>query len=114
MKNILAVLSGFLLTACSHMDTSPQGDEALLYKYAYSSCLFWYFKSQGYDIEDIGAINGGLVEKSNVGIDKFQEISLYLKNSSPKLVSKNEINPDLNKCFHLESDAFLREIISNH
>lgn len=111
MKLTLVFLSALLMTACSHINTGEQTNEDTLYKYAYSSCLFWYFKSQGYDTEDIRAISGGIVEKSEVSLDKFQEMSLYLKDSASPVASKNDVNPDLNKCFHLETDTLLKEII---
>lgn len=113
MKLTLVFLSALMTTACSHINTGQQPNEDILYKYAFSSCLFWYFKNQGYDTEDIRAINGGIVQQSEVSLDKFQEISLYLKDSASPVASKHDINSGLNKCFHLETDTLLKEVISS-
>ncbi|MGL6161926.1 hypothetical protein [Microbulbifer sp.] len=101
----------FVLASCAPSPNSGEGDQEVLYQYAQASCLFWHFKEKGYDTDDIRSITGGIVERSNISAEKFQEISLFVKSYSPQLESKNNISVSLNKCFHLKQSEGLQEII---
>lgn len=112
----LAIIFTILLSACSSVSVSPEKQDSrssTLYKYAQSSCIFWYFKSKEYDTEDIRAISAGIVETSNISLDVFTNISLFIKDYSPELSSKNDIDINLNKCFHLKESKRLTTIIMN-
>lgn len=89
--------------------TTPNSD---LMKFAYASCLLPYFQSKGIDTTDIRSISGGFVEKSEHSLDKFQEVALAVRNYNPQLNTKNDIDPNLNRCFFLEESEELREILS--
>ena len=113
MRSVLVLLS-ILLCSCSSILTSSesQNDRSdTLYKYAYSSCIFWYLNNKKYDTKDIRSISAGIVESSNISLNVFTGISLFIKDYSPKLLSKNDIDVELNRCFHLEGSKELREII---
>jgi hypothetical protein len=112
---ILLVLS--LLSACSVIQSSkeiaaPDAKKKLL-EFAQANCLLWYFKNKGYNIDDIQAISAGYVELGGVSIDKFQKIALFVKDYAPDIKSKNNIDVQLNKCFHLEQSDELMELINN-
>jgi len=107
--SILFFLS--LLLSCTPGISSQDERTKTLYKYAYSSCIFWYFKEKGYDAEDIRSVNGGIVETSQVSLDKFQEISLFIKDYTPSIQTKNNIDQHLAKCFYLEDSKDLSNII---
>ena len=81
-------------------------------KFSYANCLFQYFKSEGIDTTDIRNISGGIVEKSSIPLDLFQDISISISNYSPIIKTKNNINIKLYKCFHLEGNADLQKIIN--
>ena len=115
MRNWGIILSLLFLCACSSLSISSEDKNnraAVLYKYAQSNCLFWYFKHKDYDTKDIRAISAGIVEKSNISLDVFTEISLFIRDYSPKLSTKNKIDVNLNKCFFLEDSEELKNIIS--
>ncbi|MFA0790417.1 hypothetical protein ACCI51_07645 [Microbulbifer echini] len=109
----LLFLIFFALVSCAPPPTSSTSEDTqeMLYQYAQANCLFWYFKEKGYDTDEIRSIAGGIVEHSDVSADKFQEISLFIKNYSPNLKSKNNINVSLSKCFNLKKSEGLRNII---
>ena len=93
---------------------SPEGQHdrtSKLYKYAYSNCIFWYLKGKKYDTEDIRSISAGIVENSNISLNEFAEISLFIKDYSPEIPTKNNIDGSLNRCFYLEDSKELKEII---
>lgn len=104
-------LTIIFLGGCVISDNKDPDMHHLLYKYAQSNCLFWYFTEKGYDTKDLRSISGGIVEKSEVSLDRFQEIALFLKDFSSNLESKNNIDPRLSGCFELESNKELKEII---
>ena len=81
-----------------------------LKKFSYANCLMWYFESKGYDTEDVRSISGGIVETSNISLDKFQEIALIVKEYQPEMETKNNIDINLLKCFYLEESAELNKV----
>lgn len=102
----------FALASCVPLSGGDdETDREVLYQYAQANCLFWYFEENGYDTDDIRSIAGGIVERSDISADKFQEISLFVKSYSPQLESKSNISVSLNKCFHLKKSKGLQEII---
>ncbi|MFV8783009.1 hypothetical protein ACNKU7_11345 [Microbulbifer sp. SA54] len=105
----LLLLAFFLLSSCATA-TDKQKE---LYEFAQANCLFWYFDEKGYDTKDIRAITGGMVEKSDLPAEKFQAVSIFIKDYSPALASKNNIDPHLLRCFSLSNSAELRALIAN-
>jgi len=93
-----------LCSGCASNIVSKSGHNKPLKNFAYASCLLGYFESKGYDTSDIRSISGGIVETSDVSLDKFQEMALLVKRFSPDLSTKQDINKKLLKCFYLESD----------
>lgn len=83
-----------------------------LMKFAYANCLFQYFKSEGIDTTDIRNISGGIVEKSSISINLFQDISMAISNFNPDIKTKNKINIKLKKCFYLEKSTDLQSILN--
>lgn len=100
-----------LLASCASTN-NEENTYKELYQYAQANCMYWYFKNNGYKTDDIRAITGGIVEQSDISIEKYQKISVFIRDYSPSLGSKNKIDPDLNKCFHLNESSELRAIIS--
>ena len=113
MRSILILIS-ILLCSCSSILASPESENDRsnkLYKYAYSSCIFWYLKGKKYDTKDIRSISAGIVETSNISLNVFTEISLFIKDYSPEILTKNNIDVNLNRCFYLEDSKELKAII---
>ena len=71
-----------------------------------------YFESKGYDTSDIRSISGGIVETSNISIERFQEMALLVKKYTPQLETKQNINKELLKCFHLDADIEINNKIN--
>jgi hypothetical protein len=91
-------------------EDAQQASEQLL-DFAKANCFFWYFKKQGYDLEDIRSISGGLVEMGSYSADRYQQVSLMVRDYSPALETKQNIDVDLLKCFTLDSDPdFIRSL----
>jgi len=112
MRIFVIICTSLFLVACSSIPVTHQNHRAKnLYKYAHSSCLFLYMNSEGYNTNDIRSISAGIVETSNISINVFSEISIFIKNYKPNLDTKNNINIDLNKCFYLEDSKELQDII---
>lgn len=112
MSKYIYLFPVFMLLASCASTNNEETSHKELYQYAQASCMYWYFKNNGYKTDDIRAITGGIVEKSDSSIEKYQNISVFIRDYSPSLDSKNKIDPDLNKCFHLEESSELRKIIS--
>lgn len=112
IQYIAILLLSFLFAGCSIVGKSSSSeDQRNMYKYAQVNCLFWYFSEKGYDTKDIRSISGGIVETSNISIDQFQEIALFMKSYAPEIKSKNNIDPKLARCFQLERSSELNSII---
>src|SRR5690554_5319492 len=92
----LLIVAVFPLVSCAATTDSNPDRTEILYKYAQSSCIFWYLKDKGYDTSDIRAISGGIVEKSDISLDKFQSISFFVKEYTPTILTKNNIDVRLN------------------
>lgn len=110
-KLLLLFLVIAVVTGCASSDSESNNSNKLLYKFAYANCLMWYFESKKYNTDDIRAISGGIVETSNVSIDKFQEIALFIKDYDPNLEAKQDIDKKLLRCFNLEKSEKLKAII---
>lgn len=87
--------------------------ETNLRQFACANCFYWYFRKKGYDTKDIRAISGGIVELGYYSADKYQKISMLIKNYKPDIKTKNEIDIDLLKCFLLDESAELNELIDS-
>jgi len=107
----LLTLASISLVACA--SSLKVNDTDTLYKYAHANCIFWYFKDKGYNTDDIRSISGGFVETSSISINKFQEISLFIKDYTPQINTKNDVDIKLNRCFLLEGNPELKNIINN-
>jgi hypothetical protein len=110
----LVLLISFLV-GCSTLNKSPDDDidktSGELLEFAKANCFFWYFKKKGYDLEDIRAISGGIVEMGSYSAERYQQVSLMVRDYSPAIETKQNIDVDLLKCFTLDSDAeFLRSL----
>lgn len=110
----LTFLIAFLLSsACSSAHSDQQTPESSnpneLLDFAKANCMYWYFKKMNYDLKDISAITGGIVELGNYSIDTYQNVSLLIKKHKPSLSSKQNIDVDLWKCFRLDSDKVFLE-----
>lgn len=107
VKSLVLLIGVLTLSSCS--TANPQQENKDLFEFAKANCFFWYFKSQGIDTNDIKKITSGIVEMSTYSTNKFQKVAFLVKDYSPKVSSKNNINNELQKCFTLGSD---KEFIS--
>jgi len=114
----LAILVGAILVMGCYA-TMPntktlliETEQQNLKKFAYANCLLWYFQKKGYDETDIRAVSGGYVEKSRLSAEKFQQIALLVKDFTLSFDSKNNIDPDLYKCFSLEESQEISDLIN--
>lgn len=92
----------------------PEGASATkqnLKQFAYANCLFWHFSSKGYSTDDIRAIAGGYVERGVAPPEAYQEIALFIEGYQPEVSTKQDIDPSLNRCFLLDANGRLDEII---
>lgn len=107
---LIILLLGMQLSGCTLNSKMPLKTDDLL-RFAKANCFFWYFQGQGYDIDEIGKITGGIVEMSSYSSEKFSSVAMLVKDYNPSLSSKNHVNVSLSKCFQLDTDqAFLREV----
>lgn len=108
MRVVMLAIACFLISSCT---STKKIDSDNLYRFAEVNCLYWYFEKKGYDTTDIRSISGGFVEKSDSSLQKFQDISMFVKSYAPNLDSKNNIDVDLNRCFQLRKSSKLKVII---
>lgn len=118
VKQYLLILFAIIsLVSCQTLNDTPKNEksefEINLMEFAHANCLFWYFKKMGYDTKDIRAIAGGIVEMGTSSADKYQKIALFVKDYKPGLKTKNNIDVDLLKCFHLDKSDELSQLISS-
>ena len=113
MKHVLLVWLVVILFGCSTqaVKTSAKQSTDELLEFAKANCFFWYFKNNNYDLQDIRAISGGIIEMGSYSADKYQQVSLLVKEYQPLITTKQNIDVDLLKCFQLERDAeFIRSL----
>ena len=108
MKYSLIILFCILSVACTNLnhkvEEGNQNSGGELLKFAEANCFFWYFKKKGYDLQDIRAISGGIVETGSYSSEKYQQVSLLVKGYTPPISTKQGIDIDLFKCFQLGED----------
>jgi len=108
MNNIVIILFSLLIISCS---TAPVSHNDELMRFANSNCIFWYFKSKNLDTNEIKKITSGIVERSHISADKFQQVALFVKKYSPSIKTKSNVDVQLAKCFVLADDiAFTAEL----
>jgi hypothetical protein len=111
------VLLSIATTSCQSTNKKStignDSKKANLKEFAYANCFFWYFNKKGYDTKDIRSISGGIVELGSGSADKYQEISLFVKDYKPDIRTKNDIDIDLLKCFSLNDSAELNQLIDS-
>lgn len=108
VKSPLLIFFSILMLACStstqKIEDGRQYSDSELLRFAEASCFYWYFKKKGYELQDIRAISGGIVELGSHSFEKYQEVSLLVKAYKPPIATKQEIDIDLLKCFRLRGD----------
>jgi hypothetical protein len=96
-----------LLSACipaTQPASSPQPDNEQL-QFAKANCFFQYFQKKGYDLKDIRAISGGIVERGSASTEQYELVAELVKNYKPQLTTKQKIDIELLKCFTLDQDG---------
>ena len=106
------VIGFFLLLTLSFSCSSmPERSKEPLMDFASANCFFWYFKDNNIPTNDISKITGGIVEMSGYSANKFQQVALLVKNYSPQLKTKHEVDIQLATCFLLKDDeSFIKEL----
>jgi len=99
-------------TVIKNVQSNASSEKKNLMDFAYANCMFWYFKSKKYDTKDIRAISGGYVEMGSSSADKYQEIALFIKNYKTSRKTKHDTDPELLKCFHLDENTGLLNLIN--
>ncbi len=100
-----------LISGCTQAGNTISNGENELLKFAKANCFFWYFKKKNYDLKDIRAITGGIVEMGTYSAEKYQSTALLVKEYNPQIRTKQNIDVDLYKCFILEADKqFINKI----
>lgn len=115
MKQLSLVFLILLISSCAYHGRQPSPvastHDAELLKFAKANCFFWYFKKNNYDLKDIRAISGGIVETGTSSANKFQQASFLVKEYNPQIATKHGTDIDLLKCFELENDeGFLKSL----
>ncbi len=101
----------FLSSCVPAAKPPPPALQAELLDFAKATCFYWYFSKKGYDLKDIRGISGGIVELGSNSAEEYERVSLLVRQYSPPLQTKQNIDIDLLKCFTLEHDAaFLRSL----
>jgi len=111
----VAILSGFItlyIVADETSHATKQQEINKLEKFAYANCLYGYFKKHKYDSKDILNIAGSFVETGTSSFEVYQDIADYIDNFQTSKKTKQNIDPDLLKCFYLDEDQELKNIIS--
>lgn len=114
MKYFLLLCLTLITFACSvhhdNLSNIQYSDDEML-RFAEVNCLFQYFKKKDYDLKDIRAISGGIVEMGSYSAARYRKVALLVKEYDLEIKSKNDIDPDLQKCFCLRNDAeFVKSI----
>ncbi len=112
MKKHLLIFCGAALLASCVQAAEPQlSPQPELLEFAKANCLLQYFQKKGYDLHDILAISGGIVELGSASPEQYEQVAMLVKNYRPPLKTKQDIDIDLLKCFKMEHDAaFLRSL----
>lgn len=117
MRWILSFIFSFSVLGCStapmKVETDPEVASSELLSFAKVNCFFWYFKKKGYDLEDIRNISGGIVEMGSLSSDKYQKTSFLVKEYSPNIETKKDVDLDLAKCFVMEEDLEFLQLLNS-
>lgn len=115
---LVLMIAGSALNGCAIRDVdrsvTVHSVDNNLRKFAYANCLFWHFSSKDYELESIRAIAGGYVETGNAPPGAYEEIAFFVKNYRIEVDTKQNIDPTLNRCFHLDNVDALNAIIAKH
>ncbi len=107
-------VAALILAGCaSTPDEAPAPGASNLQAFAQANCLYWYFEKAGYDSSDIRGISGGLVETGSAGPDTYAAISELVRSWSPDIQTKQALDVDLVKCFHLGENEALQALIAD-
>ena len=113
MKRLISCLLFILiLSGCVTTTSNKNTPSNVLMQFAFANCLMVYLEEKNYDSYDVRAIAGGIVETSDVSLDKFQGHSAICKKLRPENRTKQNIDRKLLKCFHLDSSTELKAIIN--
>ena len=104
----LCIVFCVLSAACTHTQKSNTQQNQVnasaedLKKFALAQCLIRYFEAKGYDPTDLKKISGGIVEITDVSIEELEGLVTRIRTADAQNNTKQNINPLLNQCFHLE------------
>ncbi len=113
MNKYLLLLFVVSISGCASTGVQRNNLNESLVKFAYANRLMWYFEQKNYNTDDIRAISGRIVDMSDVSIDKFQEVALFIKDYNPNLETKHNIDKNLLRCFNLDKSGELKAIMKN-
>lgn len=111
LKIALIIMTMLFSVGCTINNQVTESSTNLM-KFAYANCLLQYFSSKGYDTESIRNIAGGIVEVGEASPDTYSSIAQSIGNMNLDLTTKSNIDPELNKCFHLEENTTLVELMN--
>lgn len=103
---LMAAIFSIFLVSCS---SNPVNHDDDLLRFANSNCFFWYFKSKDLNTDEIKKITAGIVEKSSLSADKFQQVAFLVKDYKPAIETKSDVDVQLAKCFTLVDDSAFNE-----
>jgi hypothetical protein len=89
----------------------PQDADPLLVGFSFANCLSLYFQQQGWDAEGIGNISGGYVEIGDKPAEAYERLAAFIRDYHPPLQTKQKVDPDLVRCFHLQDSSEWRELV---
>lgn len=119
---LLALASLCTLTACATAEPVSLAPKAaaesraaptdpLLRKFALAQCLRLHFERQGWDTSDLKGIAGGFVELGTSGPETYQAIVDALEAWDEDIPTKQNLDPSLNRCFHMERNPELARLL---
>ena len=110
------ILLSILLTSCANakrrQDPVVVPVDQELEKFAKASCIYWFFKKKGYDLDDIEAVTDRMVEIGSYRPATYARIAKLMKEYRPRILSKHNNDVDLLKCFYMNRDSeFMYEVL---
>lgn len=86
--------------------------EANLRNFALANCLFAYFQKRGWDTRDIRGIAGGYVETGDSPAESYARIAEAVRAWQPDIRTKQDLDVELLKCFHLDDSESIGRLIA--
>ena len=113
-ETLLVLFTLWMISACAFLvPPTPNETETNLRDFALANCFSGYLQKKDQDVTDIQGISGGYLETGDSQLEVYMEIADTVEAWKPDIRSKQDMDIDLVKCFHLDENEKLEALIED-